>query len=108
MRGYACEQDFAAAEEAEILQEGLSAIENLEAQLSRWQLQRLLGGPYDEGDAVLSIQASICATEDRAACLNDHTVGHSQVCRVLRSFMWQDIVRSFAQFLVLLVGRRTF
>ena len=46
-----------------MLQEGLSAIEELEAQLSRWQLQRLLGGPYDEGDAVLSIQASTYASD---------------------------------------------
>ena len=60
-----------------MLQEGLSAIEELEAQLSRWQLQRLLGGPYDEGDAVLSIQASACGNEDRAACLKDHIVGRS-------------------------------
>ena len=41
-----------------MLEEGLSAIAELEARLMRWQLQRLLGGPYDEGDAVLSIQVS--------------------------------------------------
>jgi len=40
-----------------MLQEGLSAAAELEARLARWQLQRLLGGPYDEGDALLSIQA---------------------------------------------------
>ena len=53
-----------------MLQEGLTAIEELEAQLSRWQLQRLLGGPYDEGDAVLSIQASARKSAAYAACLN--------------------------------------
>lgn len=52
-----CSQDLAAAEEAEMLQEGLSAAAELEARLARWQLQRLLGGPYDEGNALLSIQA---------------------------------------------------
>ena len=40
-----------------MLQEGLSAAAELEARLARWQLQRLLGGPYDEGDALISIQA---------------------------------------------------
>lgn len=50
-------QDFAAEEEAEMLGEGLAAAAELEARLARWQLQRLLGGPYDEGDAILSIQA---------------------------------------------------
>jgi len=50
-------QDFAAEEEAEMLGEGLAAVAELDARLARWQLQRLLGGPYDEGDAVLSIQA---------------------------------------------------
>ena len=50
-------QDFAAEEEAEMLGEGLAAVAELDARLARWQLQRLLGGPYDEGDAVLSIPA---------------------------------------------------
>jgi len=40
-----------------MLGEGLAAVAELDARLARWQLQRLLGGPYDEGDAVLSIQA---------------------------------------------------
>ena len=40
-----------------MLQEGLLAAAELEARLARWQLQRLLGGPYDEDDALLSIQA---------------------------------------------------
>ena len=56
-----------------MLQEGLAAIEELEAQLSRWQLQRLLGGPYDEGDAMLSIQASGRANEGHAERCMDLT-----------------------------------
>lgn len=39
---------------------------SLDKQLREWELERLLGGPYDQGGAVLSIQArpANCANSD--------------------------------------------
>ena len=40
----------------EILREGSGMLRTLERALERWELQRLLGGDYDAGPALLSIQ----------------------------------------------------
>ena len=46
-------------EDQELLQEGQGVIANLKQCLEAWQLQRLLSGPYDDHDAVISIQAIV-------------------------------------------------
>jgi hypothetical protein len=43
-------------EQQAFLREGVEALEKLQKGLARWELQRLLGGEYDKGSAVLSIQ----------------------------------------------------
>ncbi|CAL5222319.1 g4663 [Coccomyxa viridis] len=40
-----------------LLTEGAAILQSLESQIEKWELQRLLGGEYDEGGAMLSIQA---------------------------------------------------
>ncbi len=44
-------------EDQELLQEGQGLIGNLKQDLEAWQLQRLLSGPYDDHNAVITIQA---------------------------------------------------
>lgn len=39
-----------------IVLEAVRALESLDKQLRAWELERLLGGPYDQGGAVLTIQ----------------------------------------------------
>ena len=46
-------------EDQELLQEGQSLVANLKRALEAWQLQRLLSGPYDNHNAVLTIQAKL-------------------------------------------------
>ena len=46
----------AGEEQESFLSEGLGILECLESQIEKWELERLLGGEYDEGDAMLSIQ----------------------------------------------------
>lgn len=46
------------AEANGILTEAARTLETLERQLGEWERERLLGGPYDRGGAILTIQAS--------------------------------------------------
>lgn len=46
-------------EKESFLAEGMGILQRLESQIEKWELQRLLGGEYDEGDAMLSIQVWI-------------------------------------------------
>jgi len=46
----------AGEEQESFLSEGLGILECLESQIEKWEVQRLLGGEFDEGDAMLSIQ----------------------------------------------------
>lgn len=39
--------------------EAVRALGSLDKQLRAWELERLLGGPYDQGAAVLSIQVRV-------------------------------------------------
>ena len=43
-------------EQQSFLAEGMGILQRLESQIEKRELQRLLGGEYDEGDARLSIQ----------------------------------------------------
>lgn len=45
----------------------MSILKRLEAQIGKWELQRLLGGEYDEGDAMLSIQVCFTHIHDPVA-----------------------------------------
>ncbi len=47
----------------EMLAEALSGLKQLEADLDRWELERLLSGPYDKEGAVLSINAGAGGTD---------------------------------------------
>ena len=38
--------------------EAVRVLASLDKQLRAWELERLLGGPYDQGGAVLSIQVT--------------------------------------------------
>ena len=49
-----CLQD--GEDQQSFLAEGMGILQRLESQIEKWELQRLLGGEYDEGDAMLSIQ----------------------------------------------------
>ena len=49
-------QEEGSAEARGILTEAARTLDLLERQLREWELERLLGGPYDRGGAVLSIQ----------------------------------------------------
>jgi hypothetical protein len=46
-------------EQESFLAEGMGILQRLNSQIEKWDLQRLLGGEYDEGDAMLSIQVWI-------------------------------------------------
>ena len=46
------------AAQQDILREGAGMLRSLERALERWELQRLLGGDYDAGPALLSIQVN--------------------------------------------------
>jgi peptide chain release factor 2 len=64
--------DAADEEEADaFVREGAAYAARLEAALAEWELSRLLGGEWDRGDAVLTIQAGAGGTEaqDWAAML---------------------------------------
>lgn len=50
-------EDAASSGAAGLVEEAESSVALLEARLSAWQIRSLLGGPYDAGDAILSIQA---------------------------------------------------
>lgn len=39
-----------------IVVEALGVLQSLDKQMGAWELERLLGGPYDQGGAVLTIQ----------------------------------------------------
>ena len=47
-------------EQQGLLTEGAAILRSLESQMEKWELQRLLGGEYDEGGAMLSIQVWPC------------------------------------------------
>ena len=47
-------------EQQGLLTEGAAILQSLETQIEKWELQRLLGGEYDEGGAMLSIQVWPC------------------------------------------------
>jgi len=49
--------------DAELLAESNAALKILRADLDRWELQRLLSGPYDKGGAVISINAGAGGTD---------------------------------------------
>ena len=49
-------------EQQDFLQEGMATAERLQKQIEKWELQSLLGGEYDEGGAVLSIQVAFLVT----------------------------------------------
>ncbi len=49
--------------DAEILQEAQSGLERLRQDLDRWELERLLSGPYDKEGVVLSINAGAGGTD---------------------------------------------
>ncbi|MFU8883996.1 MAG: peptide chain release factor 2 [Cyanobacteriota bacterium] len=49
--------------DAELLAESNAALQILRADLDRWELQRLLSGPYDKGGAVISINAGAGGTD---------------------------------------------
>ena len=49
-------QDLPVSEQSSLLQEGAAALESITDLLQEWRLQQLLGGPYDRGGAVVSIQ----------------------------------------------------
>lgn len=48
-------------EQQSFLREGAEALGKLRKGLARWELQRLLGGEYDKGNATISIQVASCA-----------------------------------------------
>jgi peptide chain release factor 2 len=47
----------AADEDGSILSEALASLDQLEALLVKWEVTRLLSGPYDEMGAILTITA---------------------------------------------------
>lgn len=49
-------QDAGSAEAPGLVAEANATLKALESALSAWQLRALLGGPYDAGSAVISIQ----------------------------------------------------
>ncbi len=57
----------AGAEQQGILREGAGMLDALEGALGRWEVRRLLGGAYDRGPAMLSIQV-LTALLQRFAC----------------------------------------
>ncbi|CAL8465217.1 g4752 [Coccomyxa elongata] len=50
-------------EQQAFLREGTEALGKLRKGLARWELQRLLGGEYDKGNATISIQAGAGGTD---------------------------------------------
>jgi hypothetical protein len=50
-------QDSSEAEQASIIREALQTLAGLGARLDKWELQRLLSGPYDERGARLTLSA---------------------------------------------------
>ena len=49
--------------DAELLAESNTALQSLKADLDRWELERLLNGPYDKEGAVISINAGAGGTD---------------------------------------------
>jgi peptide chain release factor 2 len=49
--------------DADLLEEASKGLHNLRADLDRWELERLLSGPYDKEGAVLSINAGAGGTD---------------------------------------------
>jgi peptide chain release factor 2 len=49
--------------DADLLEEASKGLQNLRADLDRWELERLLSGPYDKEGAVLSINAGAGGTD---------------------------------------------
>ena len=47
----------------ELLAESNASLQSLRADLDRWELERLLNGPYDKEGAVISINAGACGTD---------------------------------------------
>jgi peptide chain release factor 2 len=47
----------------DLLQEANGGLQNLKAELDRWELERLLSGPYDKEGAVISINAGAGGTD---------------------------------------------
>ena len=54
-------------EQEGLLREGAAILQSLESQFEKWELQKLLGGEYDEGGAMLSIQVWPCGSNAAAA-----------------------------------------
>lgn len=50
-------QDSSEAEQSSIIREALQTLAGLGARLDKWELQRLLSGPYDERGARLTLSA---------------------------------------------------
>lgn len=50
-------------EDASLSQEALEKVNLLQQELDRWELERLLAGPYDQNDAVLTINAGAGGTD---------------------------------------------
>lgn len=46
-------------EQQDFLREGMATAKRLQKQIEKWELQSLLGGEYDEGGALLSIQVAL-------------------------------------------------
>jgi hypothetical protein len=66
----------------EVAAEAGSICAALDAALAAWELRRLLGGPYDERGAVLTIQVCVCDTLSAvlvgAVCGRQARAGHNQ------------------------------
>jgi len=54
---------FALEPEEELIKESQMGLDELKENLDRWELQRLLSGEYDKGDAVISINAGAGGTD---------------------------------------------
>ena len=52
-------------EQQDFLREGMATAKRLQKQIEKWELQSLLGGEYDEGGALLSIQVALPTQIDR-------------------------------------------
>ena len=63
-------------EQQDFLREGMATAKRLQKQIEKWELQSLLGGEYDEGGALLSIQ--VAPPTQRLQTLAPHFVTHSE------------------------------
>lgn len=49
-------QESEGGEQQEFMEEGTAILRKLQSLVEQWELQRLLGGPYDQNGATLTIQ----------------------------------------------------